>query len=102
MNFRGGSARRSEVGEYKSKNRDNVAGSRFGRIQELVKLVTRLQEQVVRSLQTSFWEDQLSYFVKSSTFSSIVVCTDSVVYKLVSGRPNFRISKLFVISRTTF
>ena len=71
MNFRGGSARRSEVGEYKSKNRDNVAGSRFGRIQELVKLVTRLQEQVVRSLQTSFREGQISEFVKSN---SLTVC----------------------------
>ena len=34
-------------------------------LQEETKLVTRLQEQVVRSLQTSFREGQNSEFVKS-------------------------------------
>ena len=41
-------------------------------IQEQRKLVTRLQEQVVRSLQTSFREGQIFEFVKSS---SLVVCS---------------------------
>ena len=45
-------------------------------IQELVKLVTRLQEQVVRSLQTGFRESQISEFVKSS---NLVVCRRSLL-----------------------
>ena len=51
-------------------------------LQEPPKLVTRLQEQVVRSLQTSFREGQISESVKSR---SIVVCRLHV-YKTVYMR----------------
>ena len=64
--------------------------------QEPNKLVKRLQEQVVRSLQTSFREGQVSEFVKSNR---IVGCSLQTSFRECQ---QFRISELFVVWRAVF